>query len=72
MKNNRVAFEVYEGNTDDLVGYQRITGHLVFDVRPGENFQRKARCCPGGQKTETPASVTYSTVVSRDSVRISY
>jgi hypothetical protein len=70
MKNNRVAFEVYEGNTDGLVGYQKITGHLVFDVKLEEIFRRKARYCADGHKTETPASVTYSTVVSRDSVRI--
>jgi hypothetical protein len=70
MKNNRVAFEVYEGDTDELVGYQKISGHLVFDVKLGENFRRKARYCAVGHKTTSPASITYSTVVSRDSVRI--
>jgi hypothetical protein len=70
MKNVRIAFEVYEGNTNKLEGYQEITGHLVFDIKLGESFRRKARYCADGQKTATPASVTYSTVVSRDSVRI--
>jgi hypothetical protein len=70
MKNNRVAFEVYRGNTDELIGYQKITGHLVFDVKLGENFRLKARYCADGHKTTSPASITYSTVVSRDSVCI--
>jgi Reverse transcriptase (RNA-dependent DNA polymerase) len=38
-------------------------------VKLGENFRRKARYCADGHKTRAPASVTYSTVVSRDSVR---
>ncbi len=70
MKNVRVAFEEFEGDTQGLVGYTEITGHLVFDVKLGENFRRKARYCADGHKTGAPASVTYSTVVSRDSVRI--
>ena len=70
MKNVRVAFEEFEGDTSTLVGYIQITGHLVFDVKLGENFRRKARYCADGHKTGAPASVTYSTVVSRDSVRI--
>ena len=70
MKNVRVAFEEYDGDPNALVGYTQITGHIVFDVKLGENFRRKARYCADGHKTGAPASVTYSTVVSRDSVRI--
>ena len=36
----------------------------------GENFRQKARYCSGGHKTKSPADLTYSTVISRDSVRI--
>ena len=71
MQNVRVAFEEFDGDPDTLVGYTQITGHLVFDVKLGETFRRKAsRYCADGHKTGAPASVTYSTVVSRDSVRI--
>jgi hypothetical protein len=70
MQNVCIAFEVYNGDTNDLVGYQKISGHLVFDVKLGENFRRKARYCADGHKTQSPASITYSTAVSRDSVRI--
>jgi hypothetical protein len=65
-----VAFEVYNGDIDELVGYQNISGHLVFNVKLGENFRRKARYCADGHKMKTPSSVTYSTVVSKDLVRI--
>ena len=70
MKNNRIAFETYEGNPEELIGYEEITGHLIFDVKLSENFRRKARFVADGHRVESPPSVTYSTVVSRDSVRI--
>ncbi len=60
----------HDGDPKDLVGYQEITGHMIFDVKLGENFRRKARFVADGHKTNTPTSVTYSTVVSRNSVRI--
>jgi hypothetical protein len=42
MKNVRVAFEDFDGDPNSLVGYTQITGHLVFDVKLGENFRRNA------------------------------
>ena len=36
----------------------------------GENFRRKAQMVAGGHTMETPAVLTYSSVVSRDVVRI--
>ena len=38
----------------------------------GENFRRKARLVADGHLTNVPTSSTYSTVVSRDSVRICF
>ena len=70
MTNNRVAFEEFGGDVSKLVGYKRITAHLIFDVKLGENFRRKARYVADGHKTGTPTAMTYSTVVGRDSVRI--
>ena len=64
------AVMVYDGNPKRLVGYQQITGHIIFDVKLGENFRRKARYVADGHKTDPPSSVTYSSVVSRESVRI--
>ena len=70
MKNVRPAFEVYEDDVKDLVEYQKIKCHFIFDVKLGENFRRKARLVGGGHTTDPPSSLTYSSVVSRDSVRI--
>ena len=70
MKNNRVAFEEYTEEVSKLVGYKKITGHMIFDVKLGENFRRKARFVADGHLTAPPTAMTYSTVVSRDSVRI--
>jgi hypothetical protein len=39
MQNVRIAFEEFDGDpSNTLVGYTQITGHLVFDVKLGENF----------------------------------
>jgi hypothetical protein len=71
MKNVRPAFEVWEKDLSELPpGYQEITCHMIFDIKMGENFRRKARFVADGHKTKTPAAMTYSSVVSRDSVRI--
>jgi hypothetical protein len=72
MTNSMVAFQEYDGNPEDLVakGFVKITGHLVFNVKLGENYRRKARFCADGHKLATPALITYSSVVSRDSVGI--
>jgi len=71
MKNVRPAFEKWEKAEKDLPpGYQKIKCHFIFDVKMGENFRRKARLVANGNETESPAALTYSSVVSRDSVRI--
>ena len=71
MKNVRPAFEIWEKRKEDLpIGYQEIKCRMIFDIKLGENFRRKARLVGGGHTTVTPASITYSSVVSRDSVRI--
>ena len=71
MANVRPAFELWEKPRDQLpVGYQEIKCHMVFDVKLGENFRRKARFVAGGHTTDAPSSITYASVVSRESVRV--
>ena len=71
MRNISPAFEVWGKDVEHIPpGYQQIKCHMIFDVKMGENFRRKARFVAGGHTTETPTSLTYSSVVSRDSVRI--
>ena len=43
MKTVRPAFEVFEGAESDITkGYQRIRCHIIWDIKLGGNFRRKA------------------------------
>jgi hypothetical protein len=43
MNNVRIAFEKSNGEKKDLpVGFQQIQCYMIFDVKLGENFCRKA------------------------------
>ena len=57
-------------NGKDLVRYIKITCHMIFDVKM--DFTRKAPLVAGGNLTEAPTRVTYSSVVSWDSVRLAF
>ena len=71
MNNVRPAFEVFDKRKVDIpIGYQQIKCHMTFDVKLGDNFRRKVGLVGGGHTTTTQASITYSSVVSRDSDRI--
>ena len=78
MKKVMVAFEYDDQLTPEqarsdhtkYVGFQEISCHMVFDVKM--DLTRKARFVAGGHLTEPPASITYSSVVSRDSVRLAF
>ena len=78
MKKVMVAFEFDEGSTPEqvrqdksaYVAFQEIACHMIFDVKM--DLTRKARFVAGGHLTDTPASITYSSVVSRDSVRLAF
>ena len=65
MKNVRPDFEVYEGDIKDLVDYQKIKCHIIFDVKLGENFRRKVRLVAGRHVTNILSTICYSSVVSR-------
>ena len=69
MQNVKVAFKMTD-NVDgkETAGFQKITCHMIFTVKM--DFTRKARFVAGGHTTKPPSSITYSSVVARDSVRI--
>ena len=71
MLNVRPVFEVWEKDINEIpIGYQKILCHMIFDVKPCENFRRKPRFVAGGHTTKMPMSLAYSSVVSQDSVCI--
>ena len=68
----KVKAAVVESTTypENLVGYQEIDLHMIFDINIGGNFRRKSRLVADINKTKALVSVTYTLVVSLDSVRI--
>ena len=63
MKNVRPAFEKWE---------EKSPGELPYDIRHQfwARISEKSKASGNGNETEAPATLTYSSVVSRDSVRI--
>ena len=45
---------------------------MIFDIKMNGRFTRKARYVANGHTTDPPYSITYSRVVSRDSIRIAF
>ena len=64
MRNVHPTFKKWEKNESDLIGYQKIKCHFVFDIKMGENFWRKAQLVANGNQTETHPTLTYSSVIS--------
>ena len=63
-----VVFEVLEEEMKAPIGWSKVTGHLVWDVKM--DFTRKARWVLDGHKTPNLIGSTYAGVVSRDNIRI--
>lgn len=70
MFNVGIAFEVLEQGQTAPKGWNKVTGHLVWDVKM--DFTRKARWVLDGHKTGNPEGSTFAGVVSRESVRIAF
>ena len=62
--------EIRNGSAPEYRSFQEISCHMIFDVKI--NFDRKARFVANGSTTDAPQSITYSSVVSRDSVRLAF
>jgi hypothetical protein len=70
MTNNASAFQFLEPEENIPIGSTWIPSHMIFDVKV--DLTRKARFVAGGHWTDPPTHITYSTVVSRDSVRMAF
>ena len=79
MKRVKISWKIHEehapeqvrdGKAETLIGFQEIGCHLVFDVKM--DFTRKARFVAEGYRAEAPASMIYSSVAQKDSVRIAF
>jgi hypothetical protein len=68
--NESITPEQLRQNKSAYVGFQEIPCHMIFNVKM--DLTQKARFVAGGHLTEPPASITYSSVVRRDSVRLAF
>ena len=77
MSKVKIAWKVNDGHTPSedraatatvFVVFQEIVCHLIFDAKI--DLLQKDRFVAGGHTTEAPSSITYSSVVSRGSVRL--
>ena len=68
MENVRVAFKVLPDGKSVPIGHQFVQCHMVFDIKM-EDFRCKARLVAGGHMTMAPDTITYASVVSRETVR---
>ena len=70
MKNVEVALKFLDDGTKMPIEFKKITCHLIFDVK--FDLNRKARYLGGGHLTQLSPSLSYSSVVLQDSVRIMF
>jgi hypothetical protein len=75
MKRIHEAMQEFDGDIIEarkrLIGYQQINCHMVFNVKM-EGLARKVRYVAGGHTIKIPKSLTYASVVTRESVRIRF
>ena len=70
MGGMKPVINILDKGSSPPVGLKEIPCHIIFDVKM--DFTRKARFVAGGHRTEPPLSITYASVVSRESVRIAF
>ena len=69
MKEVCIAFNIHPDGHVAPNEYQKIPCYMVFDVNM-EDFTCNARPIAGGQRTKAPATITYYSVVSRETVHL--
>jgi hypothetical protein len=69
MKEVCIAFNIRPDGQSVPIGYQKIPCPMIFDVTM-EDFRQKARLVAGGHWTKAPATITYASVVSRETMHL--
>ncbi len=67
MKNVQVAFKILAKGEKVPIGFQRMGCHMIFDIKM-EDLRRKSRLVAGVHMTNAPATTTFGSVVSRETV----
>ena len=69
MKAVRIAFKILGNDEKPPPASQFMKCHMIFDIKM-EDFRRKASLVAGGHMMETPKTLTYASVMSRETARI--
>ena len=69
MKAVRIAFKILGNDKKPPPASQFMKCHMIFDIKM-EDFRRKARLVAGGHMMETPKTLTYASIMSRETVQI--
>ena len=69
MKDIWAAFKILLDGQSAPIGCQKIPCHMIFDIKM-EDFCHKACLVAGGHWTKAPATITYASVVSCETVCI--
>ena len=64
-----MTFKVLPDGKPVPIGQQFVQCQMVFDIKM-DDFRRKARLVAGGYMTKDLATITYASVVSKETVRI--
>lgn len=70
MKNNAMAFKFLEEGECVPVGSKWIPFYMIFGAKC--DLTRKAKYVAGGHWTHTPTQITYSLVMTHESIRIAF
>ena len=69
MENVKILFQTIPEGEKPPNGFQYVYCHMVFDIKM-ENFHKKACLMVGGHMPHTLDTITYSSVVTRETVCI--
>ena len=69
MKSVHIAFYILNKDEKTAVGSQFMRCHMIFDIKM-EDIRCKARLVAGEHMTEASETLTYASVISRETVRI--
>ena len=79
IANVRIAFRFLKRVTPDQIievkvklGFIHVRTHMIFYINMDGKFTCNASLVEDGHKTAPPLSITYSSVVTRESARLSF
>jgi hypothetical protein len=67
MKEVCIAFNILPDGHPAPIGYQKIPCHIILDMKM-EDFRQKVRLVAGGHQAEAPVTITYASVVTRETM----